>query len=248
MIPKIIHYCWLSNDPIPQKLQNYMQSWKQKLPDYELILWNFNRFDKESCIWVKQAFESKKYAFAADYIRLFALYNYGGIYLDMDVEVIKKFDDLLELKTFMCWQHDAPGLEVAAMGAEKYAPWLKICLDRYENRPFINGTGFDMKTLPCVVEDVLREKQIRFQTVQNIEIAKEYEKECMPVFTWDFFSPKSLETGIVSVTSNTYCIHHFSGSWCNKRKRVRGLIYYFLYQHLGESFAKFIRKIFGRRK
>ena len=95
MIPKIIHYCWLSDDPVPETLQGYMKSWKEKLPDYEFILWNFNRFDKSSSIWVSQAFDNKKYAFAADYIRLYAVYNYGGIYMDMDIEVLKSFDDLL---------------------------------------------------------------------------------------------------------------------------------------------------------
>ena len=95
MIPKIIHYCWLSNDPIPEKLQEYMKSWKEKLPDYEFKLWNFDCFDINSSQWVKEAFEAKKYAFAADYIRLYAVYNYGGIYMDMDVEVIKSFNPLL---------------------------------------------------------------------------------------------------------------------------------------------------------
>ena len=76
MIPKIIHYCWLSNDAVPQELQMYMATWKEKLPSYEFILWNFDRFDINSSLWVRQAFEAKKYAFAADYIRLYAVYNY----------------------------------------------------------------------------------------------------------------------------------------------------------------------------
>src|SRR5574344_1400117 len=101
MIPQIIHYCWLSNDPYPAELVGYMETWKKMLPDYEFILWNFDRFDISSSIWVKEAFNAKKYAFAADYIRCYALYNYGGIYLDMDVEVIKPFDDLLSKKYFL---------------------------------------------------------------------------------------------------------------------------------------------------
>ena len=87
MISKIIHYCWLSNDPIPADLQKCMESWKKYLPDYEFMLWNFERFPKSQSKWVSDAFDNKKYAFAADYIRLYALYNYGGIYLDMDVEI-----------------------------------------------------------------------------------------------------------------------------------------------------------------
>ena len=90
MIPKIIHYCWLSNDPIPAKLKKCMDSWKKQLPDYEFMLWNFDRFAKDRSVWVSQAFDSRKYAFAADYIRLYALYNYGGIYLDMDVDISQR--------------------------------------------------------------------------------------------------------------------------------------------------------------
>lgn len=99
MIPKIIHYCWLSNDPIPSNIQHYMDSWKKYLPDYEFIHWNFDKFDKSSSRWVSEAFDNKKYAFAADYIRLYALYHYGGIYLDMDVEVLKSFNPFLSLQT-----------------------------------------------------------------------------------------------------------------------------------------------------
>ena len=93
MIPKIIHYCWLSNDPVPENLQKCMDSWKRYLPDYEFMLWNFDRFDKKSSLWVEQAFDNRKYAFAADYIRLFAIYNYGGIYLDMDVDGLRDVSD-----------------------------------------------------------------------------------------------------------------------------------------------------------
>ena len=98
MIPKIIHYCWLSGDEIPEKLQLCMASWKKFLPEYEFMLWDLDRFDINQILWTKQAFESKKYAFAADYIRLYAIYTYGGIYLDMDVEVLKSFNPLLNRK------------------------------------------------------------------------------------------------------------------------------------------------------
>ena len=75
MIPKIIHYCWLSDNPIPIELQKYMATWKDKLPDYQFVLWNKERFDIHSVEWVEQAYEAKKYAFAADYIRLYAVYT-----------------------------------------------------------------------------------------------------------------------------------------------------------------------------
>ena len=118
MIPKIIHLCWLSGDKYPAKIAKCIASWKKNLPDYEIMLWDTKRFDLNSSNWVKQAFEAKKYAFAADYIRFYALYNYGGVYLDSDVEVLKSFNPLLDLPYFVgAVQPGTP--EAAIMGAEK---------------------------------------------------------------------------------------------------------------------------------
>ena len=83
-----------------------MDSWTRVLPDYDIIKWDFSKFNKSSSLWVSQAFDNKKYAFAADYIRLYAIYHYGGIYLDSDVEVLKSFDDYLNLTTMIGWQYE----------------------------------------------------------------------------------------------------------------------------------------------
>lgn len=99
MIPKRIHLCWLSGDPYPQKIQKCIDSWKIHLPDYEIMLWDLKRFDIAQVPWVEQAFQGQEVCFCRDYIRLYALYNYGGIYLDSDVEVLKSFDPLLDLPT-----------------------------------------------------------------------------------------------------------------------------------------------------
>ena len=101
MIPKILHLCWLSGDAYPAKIAKCIDSWKRVLPDYDIILWDTKRFPLSQSQWVREAFEKKKYAFAADYIRFYALYTMGGIYLDSDVEVLKSFDDLLDLPYFM---------------------------------------------------------------------------------------------------------------------------------------------------
>jgi hypothetical protein len=102
------------------------------LSDYEVILWDTNRFDLNSSIWVRQAFEKKKYAFAADYIRFYALYHFGGIYLDSDVEVLRSFNDLLDLPYFMGVEK-AQTPEAAIIGAEKGCDWIKMCLDYYQD-------------------------------------------------------------------------------------------------------------------
>lgn len=216
MIPKIIHYCWLSDNPIPKSLQKCMKSWKKFLPDYEFIHWNFNHFDINSSVWVKQAFENKKYAFAADYIRLYALYHYGGIYLDMDVEVLKPFDDFLCLNSMICFENSTDmRLEVATIGVEKHSIWIKQCMDYYTNRSFVNETGFDTKVLPLIIRDILLTNQYSLIAINNLEEAKDLKLQTkqIPIFPCTFFSPKSYSNGHEYITRNTYSIHHFSGSW-----------------------------------
>lgn len=204
MIPKIIHYCWLSGDPIPDRLQKCMDSWEKKLPTYEFILWDLNRFDINQTLWVKQAFEAKKYAFAADYIRLYAVYNYGGIYLDMDVEVLKTFDSLLD-SDYMLAYEAIDAIEAGVFGSAKHSQWLKACLHYYDNRKFILPDGtFDTKPLPKILWDVFKEKKIE-----------------MNILSPDFFTAKSYETGRIHQTSNTFTIHHFAGSWLSWDARLR---------------------------
>lgn len=166
MIPKIIHYCWLSNDPIPQQHQDCMQTWKTILPDYKWIKWDLSRFDINSSVWVREAFENKKYAFAADYIRLYAIFTMGGVYMDMDVEVLKPFDKFLENDFFTFNEYypkrfqelgsdallDANGrrikdgkiafgLQAAVLGGEKGSNHVKELMSYYENRHFVLPDG-----------------------------------------------------------------------------------------------------------
>lgn len=210
MIPKIIHYCWLSNDPIPKDLKKYMKSWKEKLYDYEFILWDLNRFDLNRSLWVKQAFEAKKYAFAADYIRLYAVYNYGGIYMDMDVEVIKSFNDLLR-NDYILGYEAAKGLEAGVFGAPKKAPWVKEVLEYYTSKEFALSNGLYNDTpLPIIMDEVLNADYIT-------------NKKIVPLPT-DFLTAKSYKTGKITITPNTYTIHHFAGSWKSWDEKMKIII------------------------
>ena len=158
MIPKIFHLCWLSGDPYPKKIDYCIDSWKKYNPDYEVMLWDTNRFDVNSTPWTRQAFQVKKYAFVADYIRLYAVYNYGGIYLDSDVEVLKSFDDVLHLPYFAGIESRPDSMELAAFGAEKGTGWLKLMMDYYENRNFIKENGeMDTVPMPRVMGKLIRE-------------------------------------------------------------------------------------------
>ena len=205
----------MSNSTVPADLQRCMESWKKYLPDYEIMLWNFDRFSKSQSKWVSDAFDNKKYAFAADYIRIYALYHFGGIYLDMDVEVVKSFNKFLVLGTMMgCEDSKSAGLEVAAFGVERYSVWMKACLDYYDSRNFINKDGkFNMHPLPGVVYRCLERNGYSFVYVKTIEEALKVKEPQIPVFPCDFFSPKNHVSGKIQRTTNTHSIHHFAGSW-----------------------------------
>lgn len=216
-IPKIIHYCWLSNDPVPALLQAYMQTWHQLLPDYEFIKWDFTRFEKASSCWVSEAFDNKKYAFAADYIRMYALYTMGGIYMDMDVEVLKSFDDLLDRKYFLCYERGSVHPEVATFGVEKGCEWIGEMLEYYKDRHFILPDGsFDMLPLPQLFKKVLESKGYHFEPIENqgkLQQNASDDNKVIYLEPYQFFSPKSYETGKVDVTKATYSIHRFADSW-----------------------------------
>lgn len=220
-IPKIIHYCWLSENPFPKNISQYLQSWTNMLPDYELMLWDLNKDHIGEKQWVKEAFEAKKYAYAADYIRVYALYHYGGIYLDTDVEVIKKFDDLLHLPYFVGTE-GGNWIEAAILGSEKGADWLQDILP-YFDKPFIKSDGtFDMVTMPQVMNTIIGNKRTitvanQQEILQNIDT--NYNKHFY-LFPEDYFSPKNMGTGAIKVTVNTYAIHHFAMSWIPTIKKI----------------------------
>ena len=215
MIPKLIHLCWLSGDPYPPKIQLCIDSWKKYLPDYEIMLWDTNRFDVNSTPWTKQAFEAKKYAFVADYIRLYAVYNYGGIYLDSDVEVIKSFDDLLHLPYFTGTEVGPDGIEMAAFGAEKGTGWVKFMLGYYENRNYIleNGEKY-MEPMPPVMGNLIR-KHYYWTIIQSPEeFDPDPSRFCILPVYWFCAHPRDRVHGrFYYVTEETHCIHHYANSW-----------------------------------
>lgn len=213
MIPKKIHLCWLSGDPYPAKIAKCLDSWKRHLPDYEVVLWDTKRFDMEAVPWVKEAFEAKKYAFAADYIRFYALYHHGGIYLDSDVEVLRSFDPLLELPYF-AGAETAGTIEAAVLGAEKGCDWIGHCLGYYQGRHFRREDGtYDIRMLPEIMQE--RIPQLRpIVRVEGLEALKQKDPaEAVWILPPDYFSPKVFDSRRVMLTPDTYAIHHYQNSW-----------------------------------
>ncbi len=189
-----------------------INSWHKYLPDYEFVHWNFDRFPRGKSKWVDQAFDYHKYAFAADYIRLYALYNYGGIYLDTDVEVLKSFDDLLDLPYFIGKEPSETGIEAAVLGAEKGNILIGDMLGSYQNRSFLLPEGdMDVMPLPYKMRACI-ESQFFYHPIQKKEEFVNNE-DYINVFPEDFFSPKDFHTLEIRTTERTYAIHHFAGSW-----------------------------------
>lgn len=155
MIPKIIHYCWFSKEKYPPQIKTCIKSWKKHLRDYDIVLWDGDRFDFSSVPFVQKCIELRKWAFAADYIRLYAVYTMGGIYLDSDVLVLKSFDELLENNAF--WGIDANDdqqyyfPEAAVFGATKGFSPLKEMMSFYEKLPIdeVNAETFARLTNVC---------------------------------------------------------------------------------------------------
>lgn len=232
MIPKIIHLCWLSGDAFPDSIRDCLETWNYKLQDYDIWLWGKipkdcsclckihvteKHFDIESATWTKQAFEAKKYAFAADYIRLYALYNYGGIYLDVDVFVYKNFNELLHLPYFIgCDQIKA--FEAAVIGAEKGCAWIKDILDTYNNKHFIKENGtYDITELPVRFHHELTQLNYTFRRISDVSEFCKKQGKYIEVFDSDFFNSRNAVK--VRKTKKSFCAHNYTGSWQKKTNK-----------------------------
>jgi mannosyltransferase OCH1-like enzyme len=225
MIPKIIHYCWLSGDPYSKEIIDCMGSWKKHLPDYEFKKWDTKTFDINSIQWVKEAYEAKKYAFASDYIRFYVLYNYGGIYLDTDVEVIKPFDSLLLCNSFMGFEYISIP-ESAVIGSVPGIPWVKKCLDYYSNKSFFDTNGKQRTVaVPIMMKAILKEHYN--QPIFDNSMIQDFGD--LILYPYQFFSSRNPYKKQINVSSKTYCIHYSLASWCggghNKIKRYIHLMF-----------------------
>lgn len=208
IIPKIIHYCWFGRGKKPDSVEYCVSTWKRFLPDYRIVEWNEDNFPiADACDYVKEAYQSKKWAFVADYVRLVALYEYGGFYFDTDVEVFKSFDDLLHHPAIF-------GFEVkdyvmtAVMGVRKHSPIIKDFMAEYEGRHFIleDGTLNTDMTNVKILTKMLKKKGLQLNgKLQNIEEAV--------IFPQGYFSPNDFRNIFLKYKPENYAYHHCFASW-----------------------------------
>ncbi len=219
-IPKIIHYCWFGKAKMPKLSLKCIETWKRILPDYELRLWNENNFNIEINEFLKQAYEKKKWAFISDYVRLYVLYNYGGIYMDTDVEVLKRLDPFLIHSAFTGFESNNY-IPTGIMGAEKGNKWIEHILDYYDKEDLRINTDFSIPNTVVITE---LSKKFRLELNGKYQVL-EFDVHIYPM---EYFCPKSYNSLKVKITSNTYTIHHFSGSWLDFNSKFKVKVRRFL--------------------
>lgn len=214
MIPKKIHYCWFGGNPLPDDVRKYIATWKEYCPDYEIIEWNEQNFDINCNDYVREAYEAKKWAFVTDYVRLYALYHHGGIYMDTDVEVVKSLNDLLVYDAVSGYESKT-SIPTGTIAACRDNEWIGMLLADYDNRHFIQEDGsLDMTTNVKVITRLTVDKYGLSLDGTTTKFGKN-----MILLPFEYLCAKSYRTGEVIKTSNTYTIHHFSGSWVPQEER-----------------------------
>ena len=214
MIPKKFHYVWVGTAEKPDSVIKCIESWKKYCPDYEIIEWGNEEFEKIKNKYARQAFENKKWAFVSDYIRLYALYNHGGIYLDTDVEITQNIDRFLVhdfVSGFEKWK-DIYSPVTAFMGAKQEHKIIKYLLEYYLTHEFETKDGLDMEP---------NTKRISNYFMKNFGLKKPYDgtktielcKNCMIYPYYYFCTP---EEG-----KENFSIHHFNASWLDNYDRKK---------------------------
>lgn len=212
MIPKKIHYCWFGRGPLPELAQKCIASWHKYMPDYEYILWNEDSFDVNQIAYTKEAYATRKYAFVSDYVRLLALEREGGIYLDVDFEVYKPFDDLLHWKAFAGFEGSKHlPLMMGVIASEAHGTWVKEQLQYYLDRHFVDFEGkLDLTTNVAFVSEKMSQQGF----VRN---GREQDYKDLHVFPVEYFCPRQT-TGEYFRTDNTYCESIGVSSWLDQGK------------------------------
>lgn len=244
MIPKIIHYIWFGNKTYPKKVAQCIQSWKKMLPEYEFKLWNEKTFDISSANqFVKEAFDNKRYAFVADYVRFEVLYKFGGIYLDTDVEMLKPFPDSLLQNNLVLTLDDGGYISGSTIMAEPSNIYIQDCIEHYNNSIFILENGkFNDEVINTHMQNLLLPYSYRIENrFQKIK----YKNTNIKLYPDDFFHVRSLLSGKMNLTNNSYCIHWHTVLWISPKYKLINLFRIKILVPLigGRNYIKIIKNI-----
>lgn len=214
-IPHIIHYCWFGKKPKPQLVIDCIETWKAFFPNWEIKEWNEDNYDVRKIPYIQEAYDAKKWAFVADYARFDVLYEYGGIYLDTDVEFVKPLPkELLKLKGFTgfeCTGIVAPGLIFAV---EKKFPILKEIINQYQTEHFEVRTDGIYKTVNLHVTEILQQKGLKTNNTLQ-EVAE------LTIFPSEYFCGYDTDIHEPDITEKTICWHHYFASWSKEPVKTK---------------------------
>lgn len=225
MIPKIIHYCWFGGKPLPPHLHQYIDSWHRHCPDWEFKLWNEESFDIESHIFPKTAYQHKKYAFVSDYVRAWALNEFGGVYLDTDVELKYPLDEFLQYEAFSGFE--AANLPFTAVwGAIPQHSLTRSVLNYYDNKTY---SGHEPPNTAFISEII--SKQFRIDKTRDTNQTGSDGQHSLHIFASHYFC--------LDLPAN-YATHHFIGSWLEdqrgKKPYKQQLHHKYHYRQLDDDF------------
>lgn len=239
-IPKIVHYCWFGGKEKPDSVKKCIESWKRYLPDYELMEWNENNFNIDKLQYTKEAYEAGKYAFVSDVARIEALYQYGGFYMDTDVEVLKSFTPLLDSRCVLGME-EKEYVATSFMGFEKGHPLVKQFLNLYKNLTFFDGKGqiITGTNVAKLTKMLIKQGFVQENHYQELE-------DGIKIYPKEFFSPYDYINCYYNITENSYCVHHFAVTWMSKKEQVKKGIKKKIVKVLGpERMNKFREKLKG---
>lgn len=224
MIPKILHYIWLGNNPLTPLAEECLASWKAAMPDWKIMRWDESNFDINAApIYVRQAYEARKYAFVSDYVRLWALEQYGGVYVDTDVKVLKSYEPLLNDTAIIGLEESKAHLPgTCVMGCEPHCKWVRDMLALYDGIEFVKPDGsLDLTTNVQRMGERMKAEGLNELTNKGDKPWKRVQyidKWGLRVYTHDYFSPIT-STRVMRKTKNTYSIHYFAESWRDGKKK-----------------------------
>ncbi|MBS5111743.1 MAG: hypothetical protein KHZ15_03540 [Coprobacillus cateniformis] len=234
-IPKKIHLIWVGRNPYSEIVKKCIASWEKYCPDYEIKIWNEDNFDINSNLFVKEAYDNKKWAFVSDYIRLYALYNEGGVYIDSDCELFRNIDDILENEHVVTGYSSSNWIPSGFMASEKKNKWIKLLMDYYEDRHFVLENGdFDMKVNNVIITE-LSSKYCDFKAGDlwiNYGSVRLYPRVYFHPFPkkvvdWKKVNLNKVKNYYKYDSKKTYCIHYGTATWVDNRNT-----FYYRIKHL----------------
>lgn len=237
MIPKIIHYCWFGGKPLTWDAKRCIESWKRFAPDYQIIEWNENNFEIDNSIpFVKKAYAEKAWAFVSDYVRLQVVYDNGGIYLDIDVELIRNIDFLLENSFYIGVQQDGKFCTTGlGFGAEKGNSIVKKMMDQYYE---LNFNINNVQNFACPILNNLVIEKMGYSYTNSI-----WTFNRVTVYPCSFFDPIAPGKTKDLTCNDTVSIHHYAASWLNKKNSYKRKIFIFIGVKNVSKIKKFIDRI-----